>query len=214
MERGMIKIEQPNKKDAVMKAAIEIFSKKGYPSATIREIAAKAGVSIGTIYFYFKNKAEILKEMFMRMDHIPIESFIESKGNISETKVFEEICRHSLEFTARDFKLIMLFFNESINSAKLSDFFFNEFYKSIVDLSKLFEKYSKNGVFRKRNHRESAICAIISMVSIVMFKEGPCKRQLKDISYESCVKMFTDIFLNGLLADDARAKMAGNNFER
>ncbi|HOD39703.1 MAG TPA: helix-turn-helix domain-containing protein, partial [Candidatus Wallbacteria bacterium] len=51
MERGIIKSENPKKKDAVLKAAIEIFSKKGYPAATIREIGARAGVSTGTIYF-------------------------------------------------------------------------------------------------------------------------------------------------------------------
>lgn len=206
MVRGMVKIEQPNKKDAVLKAAIEIFSKKGYPSATIREIGTKAGVSTGTIYFYFKNKAEILKEIFKRMDQIPIESFIESKGILSEAKAFEEICRYSLEFLARDFKLFMLFINESTNSTRLSDFFFNEFSKGITDLAKLFGKYSENGIFRDLNHKGTALCTIAMTTALVMFKEGPFKRQLKDIQYEDLVKMLTEIFLNGLLTE--KAKMA------
>ncbi len=208
MVRGMIKVEQPNKKDAVLKAAIEIFSKKGYPSATIREIGTKAGVSTGTIYFYFKNKAEILKEIFMHIDHMPIESFVESKGKISEAKAFEEICRHALKFISGDFKLLMLFFNEATSTAKLSDFFYNEFSKSLSDLAKLFEKYSKNGMFRGRNHKGTAVCAILSIFAFAMFKEGPFKRQMKELSYENCVKLLTDIFLNGLLTEKAKAEMA------
>ncbi len=200
-----MKEEAPDRKHEVLKAAIEIFAKKGYPSATIREIAARAGVSIGTIYFYYKNKAEILKEIFKRMDHMPIEAFIESKGNIPEVKAFEEVCRHALEFVARDFKLMMLFFNEASRSAKLSDFFYSEFSRSVSDLSKLFDKYAEKGVFRGRNQKDSALFFITSVFSLVMFKEGPFKRQFKDIGYEDCVKTISDIFLNGLLADKSEA---------
>lgn len=201
MGRGIMKDEAPGRKHEVLKAAVEIFAKKGYPSATIREIAARAGVSIGTIYFYYKNKAGILKEIFKRMDHMPIEAFIESKGNIPETKAFEEICRRALEFVARDFKLMMLFFNEASRSAKLSDFFYSEFSTSIADLSKLFDKYAEKGVFRGRNQKDSALFFITSVFSLVMFKEGPFKRQLKKLSYDDCVKTMTDIFLSGLLAE-------------
>ncbi|MEZ7891865.1 MAG: TetR/AcrR family transcriptional regulator [Candidatus Wallbacteria bacterium] len=204
MGRRIIKIEQPNKKDDVLKAAIEIFSKKGYPSATIREIAAKAGVSIGTIYFYFKNKAEILKEIFIRMDDMPITSFAANKT--TEKDAFREICKRSFEFISRDIKLIGLFLTESTKSAKLSDFFYEGFYKTVNDLAGLFEKYSKNGVFRSRNHEETAICVMTSMLSIAMFKEGPFKRQLKDMKYEDCVRYFSDIFLNGLLTEKNKDK--------
>ncbi|OGM08902.1 MAG: hypothetical protein A2008_00275 [Candidatus Wallbacteria bacterium GWC2_49_35] len=198
---GIIKAEVPNRKHDVLKAAIKIFAKKGYPNATIRKIAARAGVSIGTIYFYYKNKAEILKEIFKRMDHMPIEAFIESKGNISDTKAFEELCRYVAEFVARDYSLMMLFFNEASKSAKLSDFFYSEFSRSVTDLSKLFDKYAEKGVFRGRNQKDSALFFITFVFSFVMFKEGPFKRQLKDLSYQDCAQTMTDVFLNGLLAE-------------
>jgi len=209
MERGIIKSENPKKKDAVLKAAIEIFSKKGYPSATIREIGSRAGVSTGTIYFYFKNKAEILKEIFKRMDHIPIESFVESKGPLPETKIFEEICRESFKFIAQDFKLVMLFMNESINSSKLSDFFYDEFSQSVSGMANVFEKYSKKGIFRRRNHKETAIFTLMSILSLAIFKEGPFKRQLKSLQYEDCVKTISDILLNGLLSKKAGSAAVG-----
>ncbi len=43
-------------KDKVIKAAIRVFSKKGYDGASMREIAAAARLTKPMIYYYFKNK--------------------------------------------------------------------------------------------------------------------------------------------------------------
>lgn len=48
------------KKEAILKAAQEIFSEKGLRDATITEIAKKAGVVDSIIYHYFKNKEDLL----------------------------------------------------------------------------------------------------------------------------------------------------------
>lgn len=44
---------------AILKAAADIFTKKGYAAATVPEIARLAGVAAGTIYLYFPNKREL-----------------------------------------------------------------------------------------------------------------------------------------------------------
>ena len=42
-------------------AALEIFGEKGFAGARIDEIAARAGVSKGTLYLYFETKADIFR---------------------------------------------------------------------------------------------------------------------------------------------------------
>ena len=44
----------------ILSGAAEVFSHKGFQGATIREIAAKAGVAEGTLYNYFDGKREML----------------------------------------------------------------------------------------------------------------------------------------------------------
>lgn len=48
------------KQFAILQAAIEVFSDKGYSAAATSEIAQKAGVAEGTIFRYYKTKKDLL----------------------------------------------------------------------------------------------------------------------------------------------------------
>jgi Transcriptional regulator len=52
-----------NKKEKVLDAALELFCEKGYYKTSTNEIAQRAGVSIGTLYSYFKDKDTIFFEI-------------------------------------------------------------------------------------------------------------------------------------------------------
>jgi|GEM_PF-892524 len=48
------------KREAIMEAARTLFTSKGYESTTIADVAKQAGVAVGTVYIYFKNKSDLL----------------------------------------------------------------------------------------------------------------------------------------------------------
>src|SRR5512145_3494808 len=52
------------KRERILRAAIKIFSHKGFFNAKVSEIARAAGVADGTIYLYFKNKDDLLISLF------------------------------------------------------------------------------------------------------------------------------------------------------
>lgn len=58
------KVEVPEliekRRGQIIKAAIELFGKSGYHVTTIRDIANRASVSIGTIYQYVSDKEDVL----------------------------------------------------------------------------------------------------------------------------------------------------------
>ncbi len=47
------------KRESILRAAIDVFSKKDFRTAGVAEIARKAGVADGTIYQYFKSKEDL-----------------------------------------------------------------------------------------------------------------------------------------------------------
>lgn len=46
-----------NSREKILKAAVAVFSRRGFHQAQVEEIAKKAGVGKGTIYLHFPNKA-------------------------------------------------------------------------------------------------------------------------------------------------------------
>ena len=54
----------PEKRNRILKAAIEVFAKNGFYATRVSEIAKAAGVADGTIYLYFKNKDDVLITIF------------------------------------------------------------------------------------------------------------------------------------------------------
>ena len=53
-------------RDAILSAALKLFSDEGYDNVTMRKIADKIEYSVGTIYLYFKDKSEMLYELHNR----------------------------------------------------------------------------------------------------------------------------------------------------
>lgn len=48
-----------SKQRAILDAARTLIAKQGYEETTIAQIAADAGVAVGTVYLYFRNKREL-----------------------------------------------------------------------------------------------------------------------------------------------------------
>lgn len=71
-------MKQNDARERLIKAAIDLFYRKGYPTTTIRDIGEKANISTSVIYHYFKDKEEILfeimqlagKDLFKLLDDI------------------------------------------------------------------------------------------------------------------------------------------------
>ena len=53
-----------SRKERIIQSAKILFAKKGFAATGLREIADKAGVSLGNIYNHFKNKEQIFDEIF------------------------------------------------------------------------------------------------------------------------------------------------------
>ncbi len=52
--------------DEILAAALELFTRHGYAATRLADVAARAGVSKGTLYLYFPNKAELFKALVRR----------------------------------------------------------------------------------------------------------------------------------------------------
>ena len=54
------------KRDAILRAAIDVFAGRGFFNAQVADVARAAGVAAGTVYLYFKSKDDLLVSIFER----------------------------------------------------------------------------------------------------------------------------------------------------
>jgi AcrR family transcriptional regulator len=55
-------------RDAILLAARKLFTLRGYDAASIDEIAAAARVTSGALYHHFRNKREIMRAVFEKLE--------------------------------------------------------------------------------------------------------------------------------------------------
>src|SRR4051812_14472151 len=54
------------KRDAILRAAIDVFADRGFFNAQVADVARAAGVAAGTVYLYFRGKDDLLISTFER----------------------------------------------------------------------------------------------------------------------------------------------------
>ena len=52
------------KRDAILRAATDVFAVRGFFNSQVADVARAAGVAAGTVYLYFKNKDDLLISIF------------------------------------------------------------------------------------------------------------------------------------------------------
>lgn len=59
---------KPDKRDEILRAALELIAEYGFHGAPMAMIAARAGVGAGTIYRYFENKDVLINELYRELE--------------------------------------------------------------------------------------------------------------------------------------------------
>ncbi|MCF8092558.1 MAG: TetR/AcrR family transcriptional regulator [Desulfotignum sp.] len=57
-----------NKSDQILKAALHLFAENGFHSAPMSRLAQMAGVGVGSIYRYFRDKEQLVHAVFEHVD--------------------------------------------------------------------------------------------------------------------------------------------------
>lgn len=84
-----------SRKDKVIEAGIKLFSEKGYHNTTVSEIAKKANVGKGTVYWHFDSKKDLFESIIMfslkkLMDSVK-RRVEEEKDTINKLKIITEL---------------------------------------------------------------------------------------------------------------------------
>ena len=117
------------RRDAILAAALDEFSARGFAAARLDDVAKRAGVAKGTIYLYFADKEALFQELIraelspvvgglIQVSHtdIPIRQFVHHLVEVFAREVFE----------TRRKDVIRLVLTEGSRFPKLAEFYYRE----------------------------------------------------------------------------------------
>jgi AcrR family transcriptional regulator len=117
-------------RERLVEAAKEIFEQDGFLEARISDIAARAGQSHGSFYYYFKSKEEIFREVAAAVDErlfAPMDEVIMAHSALQPRQRVREAMRRHFERYEEESRMIALIeqvsgYDAEVNALRLSRF--------------------------------------------------------------------------------------------
>jgi TetR/AcrR family transcriptional regulator, fatty acid metabolism regulator protein len=113
-----------DKREAILRAAIDVFAGRGFFNAQVADVARAAGVAAGTVYLYFRGKDDLLVSIFERTMR---EAIADGRACVAPlgdpVAQLREIARVHLDRMGRDRSLAVVFQVELRQSTKFMERF-------------------------------------------------------------------------------------------
>jgi len=166
-------------KEKIIKAAIRVFSKKGYDGASMREIAESARLTKPMIYYHFKNKNDLY--LYLLETHIGTlyEGLLDilDAGHDHTTTLGRIIDLYD-ETLRSNPKMFYLIQRETTGEGRLVEILTKKYFSDMqVRMAQFFKDGIRHGTFRRAI--DPGLCSL-SLIAILMFhfSQGPVVQQL------------------------------------
>jgi TetR/AcrR family fatty acid metabolism transcriptional regulator len=112
------------KRDAILRAAIDVFAERGYFNAQVADVARSAGVAAGTVYLYFRSKDDLLVSIFERSMRDALTEGRKAVCDVTDpSDRLRQFARMHLGMLGRDRNLAIVFQIELRQSVKFMERF-------------------------------------------------------------------------------------------
>jgi AcrR family transcriptional regulator len=129
------KAHSVERRDAILSAALDEFSSRGFEAARLDDVARRAGVAKGTIYLYFRDKESLFQELIRAM-LTPLVGTIEAMGkadlplHLLADHIVDLFVREIYETRRKD--VVRLMISEGRRFPKLAEFYYREVLSRII----------------------------------------------------------------------------------
>ena len=119
----------PDRREAILAAALDEFSARGFAAARLDDVAHRAGVAKGTIYLYFRDKEALFQELIRSVIGPLIARFeasaaIDLPARVIAERIVDMFVREVYGTRRKD--VIRLIIAEGPRFPKLAEFYYRE----------------------------------------------------------------------------------------
>lgn len=145
-----------SKIDKIFEATLRLVYDKGFAGIKLTEVARLSGIAIGTIYLYFKDKDDLINQLYQYM----------LRKKKQDVNIDLDLNRHSEELIK---ELWMTYYESVFNDLKAADFFY--------------QYQQSNALVKLINENDAFVFAKLRRVLSKGVMEGRLKNMDEDILY-------------------------------
>src|SRR5690348_14173439 len=129
------KARSGERREAILAAALDEFSIRGFEATRLDDVARRAGIAKGTIYLYFRDKESLFQELIRTM-LTPLVGTIEAMGEadvpvaLLADRIVDLFVREIYETRRKD--VIRLMITEGRRFPKLAEFYYREVLSRVI----------------------------------------------------------------------------------
>ncbi|MBI4958315.1 MAG: TetR/AcrR family transcriptional regulator [Desulfovibrio sp.] len=162
------------RRNAILSAARDIVALKGVKATSVAEIAFKAGVAKGLIFYYFKDKPAIISELAARLGQEYLQGLSSLPDNPSALQRLHDVMTHHFDFIDNS-PLNAQFLYQSVTEPKNGNML--EFYDKLFELIReILRQGIKSGEFCDHDSEEVAYMILGSLHGVGRLKLFEFKR--------------------------------------
>jgi TetR/AcrR family fatty acid metabolism transcriptional regulator len=123
-----------SKRDAILRAATDVFAVRGFFNAQVADVARAAGVAAGTVYLYFRSKDDLLASIFEQTMRAGLaEGRAAVAGLADPGSRLRQLARLHLGRLGRDRNLAIVFQIELRHTVKFMERFSTTLFRDYLD---------------------------------------------------------------------------------
>ena len=189
----------------LLDAALDLFVEKGFSATRADEVAARAGVSKGTLFLYFQSKEDLFKAVVREniANKFPTwqEEFLTFEGSSADmlryalTSWWERIGK------TRASGITKLVMSEAQNFPEIAAFYQEEVIQpGNAMIRRILERGIQAGEFREMDLEQAVHIIVAPMIFLMMWKHsmGACAASAKIVNPEQFIHMQVDVLLHGM----------------
>jgi TetR/AcrR family fatty acid metabolism transcriptional regulator len=187
------------KRDAILRAAIDVFAERGYFNAQVADVARAADVAAGTVYLYFRSKDDLLVSIFEKIMRERLAQGRAAVADIADpAERLRQFARLHLGMLGRDRNLAIVFQVELRQSVKFMERFSSTLLRDYLgQIRSAIEDGQSAGVFR-RSMNPTAAAKVFFGALDEMATNWILSRRRRQL--EADADLVVDIFLDGARA--------------
>lgn len=187
------------KRDAILRAAIDVFAERGYFNAQVADVARAAGVAAGTVYLYFRSKDDLLVSIFERTVRETLNDGRAAVLGVDDpAERLRRFARLHLGMLGRDRRLAIVFQVELRQSVKFMERFSSTLLRDYLgQIRAAIEDGQRTGLFRRELNATKAAKMYFGALDEMATNWILSKRRY---NLESDADAVADLFLDGARA--------------